>query len=169
MVHTGDWKLDNTPYLGSLTSEETFRGLGDEGVLALICDSTNVVREGTSPSEADVARRLRGTHQGCAASGGDHHIRVECRADPLGGGGRARMRARSRDGRPRHGPGGPTSRGECGYLDDIPEFRTPDTYGYLPRDKVVALLTGSQGEPRAALARIAQDEHPESRRRKATA
>ena len=46
-----------------------------------------------------------GTHQGCAASGGHHHIRLECRADPLGGGGRARMRARSRDGRPRHGPG----------------------------------------------------------------
>jgi ribonuclease J len=50
---------------------------------------------------------------------------------------------------------------ECGYLDGLPEFRTPDTYGYLPRDKVVALLTGSQGEPRAALARVAADEHPE--------
>jgi ribonuclease J len=50
---------------------------------------------------------------------------------------------------------------ECGYLDGAPEFRTPETYGYLPRDKVVALLTGSQGEPRAALARVAEDEHPE--------
>ena len=50
---------------------------------------------------------------------------------------------------------------ECGYLDGLPEFRPPDAYGYLPRDKVVALLTGIQGEPRAALARIAEDEHPE--------
>src|ERR671917_308799 len=58
VVHTGDWKLDNTPYLGSLTSEEAFRALGDEGVLALVCDSTNVVRDGVSPSEADVSRNL---------------------------------------------------------------------------------------------------------------
>ena len=50
---------------------------------------------------------------------------------------------------------------ECGYLEGLPEFRSPDNFGYLPRDKVVAILTGSQGEPRAALARIAQDEHPD--------
>ena len=50
---------------------------------------------------------------------------------------------------------------ECGYLDDLPEFRRPEVYGNLPRDKVVALLTGSQGEPRAALARIASNEHPD--------
>jgi ribonuclease J len=50
---------------------------------------------------------------------------------------------------------------ECGYLDGLPDFRPPEAYGYLPRDKVVALLTGSQGEPRAALARVADDEHPE--------
>ena len=49
---------------------------------------------------------------------------------------------------------------ETGYLDDIREFRSLDTYGYLPPDKVVALCTGSQGEPRAALARIAEDQHP---------
>ena len=50
---------------------------------------------------------------------------------------------------------------ECGYLDNLPEFRPPDSFGYFPRDKVVAMLTGSQGEPRAALARIAQKEHPD--------
>jgi ribonuclease J len=50
---------------------------------------------------------------------------------------------------------------ECGYLDDVPEFRSPETYGYLPRDKVVCLLTGSQGEPRAALSRVAEDQHPD--------
>ena len=50
---------------------------------------------------------------------------------------------------------------ECGYLEETPAFRGADAYGYLPRDKVVCLLTGSQGEPRAALARVAQDEHPD--------
>src|SRR6202042_2550450 len=50
---------------------------------------------------------------------------------------------------------------ETGYLDGVQEFRGTDTYGYLPRDKVVALCTGSQGEPRAALSRIAEDEHPD--------
>jgi ribonuclease J len=49
---------------------------------------------------------------------------------------------------------------ECGYLEGLPEFRSTDNFGYIPRDKIVAILTGSQGEPRAALARIAQDEHP---------
>jgi ribonuclease J len=49
---------------------------------------------------------------------------------------------------------------ECGYLDGLPPFRSPDTYAQLPRERVVALLTGSQGEPRAALARIASDDHP---------
>jgi ribonuclease J len=51
--------------------------------------------------------------------------------------------------------------GECGFLDGLPDFRPTEAYGYLPRNKVVALLTGSQGEPRAALARIADDQHPD--------
>ena len=106
VVHTGDWKLDNTPYLGSLTSEETFRALGDEGVLALVCDSTNVVREGTSPSEVRRCPQLGATDQGCAAPGGDHDFRLQRRAHPLGRRSRARVRARSDRGRPRHGSGG---------------------------------------------------------------
>src|SRR5215204_6006905 len=58
VLHTGDWKLDDTPFLGDTTSEAVFSRLGDEGVLALICDSTNVVRDGRSPSESEVAGRL---------------------------------------------------------------------------------------------------------------
>ena len=160
VVHTGDWKLDNTPYLGSLTSEETFRGLGDEGVLALICDSTNVVRDGTSPSEADVAKRLAelikdAPHRVAITTFASNVARIRSVAEAARECGREVVmvgRAMDRVS---------NVAGDCGYLDDIPEFRTPDTYGYLPRDKVVALLTGSQGEPRAALARIAQDEHPD--------
>ncbi|MFC6047869.1 ribonuclease J, partial [Methylobacterium hispanicum] len=59
VVHTGDWKIDPTPVAGSVTSPEAFTALGDEGILALVCDSTNVVREGFSPSEAEVSQTLR--------------------------------------------------------------------------------------------------------------
>ena len=159
-VHTGDWKLDDTPYLGSLTSEADFRALGDEGVLALICDSTNVVRGGTSPSEADVSRGLAelikdAPHRVAITTFASNVARIRSVAEAARECGRevvvvGRAMDRVID----------VAR-ECGYLDGLPEFRPPDTFGYLPRDKVVAVLTGSQGEPRAALARIAQDEHPE--------
>jgi Predicted hydrolase of the metallo-beta-lactamase superfamily len=160
VVHTGDWKLDPTPYLGSLTSEEAFRALGDEGVLALVCDSTNVVREGESPSEADVAKNLAELIKDAP-----HRVAITTFASNV-----ARIRsvaeAARECGREVVVVGRAMERvidvaTECGYLDGLPEFRKPDTFGYLPRDKVVALLTGSQGEPRAALARIAQDEHPD--------
>ncbi|MBM6582124.1 ribonuclease J [Microvirga sp. BT689] len=160
VVHTGDWKLDNTPYLGSLTSEETFRALGDEGVLALICDSTNVVREGTSPSESDVSRNLAQL-----IKDSPHRVAVTTFASNV-----ARIRsvaeAARECGREVIVVGRAMDRvvevaKECGYLEDLPEFRSAENFGYMPRDKVVAILTGSQGEPRAALARIAQDEHPD--------
>jgi ribonuclease J len=160
VVHTGDWKLDNTPYLGSLTSEETFRALGDEGVLALVCDSTNVVRDGVSPSEADVARRLAELIKDAP-----QRVAITTFASNV-----ARIRsvaeAARECGREVVVVGRAMDRvvdvaGDCGYLEGLPEFRPTETFGYLPRDKVVALLTGSQGEPRAALARIALDEHPD--------
>src|ERR687893_2167424 len=160
VVHTGDWKLDSTPYLGSLTSEETFRALGDEGVLALVCDSTNVVREGVSPSEADVSRSLAEL-----IKASPQRVAITTFASNV-----ARLRsvaeAAREAGREVVVVGRAMERvvdvaKECGYLDDLPEFRRPDAFGYFPRDKVVCLLTGSQGEPRAALARIANNEHPE--------
>ncbi|MBM6595783.1 ribonuclease J [Microvirga pudoricolor] len=160
VVHTGDWKIDATPYLGSLTSEESFRALGDEGVLALVCDSTNVVRDGTSPSEADVARNLA-----VLIKDAPQRVAITTFASNV-----ARIRsiaeAARECGREVVVVGRAMDRvvdvaKECGYLEGLPEFRTPETFGYLPRDKVVAVLTGSQGEPRAALARIAQDEHPD--------
>ncbi|HEY8565228.1 MAG TPA: ribonuclease J [Beijerinckiaceae bacterium] len=160
VVHTGDWKLDDTPVLGARTEESVFRALGDEGILALICDSTNVVREGRSPSEADVARRLT---EIIAAS--PNRVAITTFASNV-----ARIRAVAEAakacGREVVVVGRAMDRviavaAECGFLDGLPEFRSADVYGYLPRDKVVALLTGSQGEPRAALARIASDEHPD--------
>lgn len=160
VLHTGDWKLDDTPYLGDTTSEALFSKLGDEGVLALVCDSTNVVRDGRSPSESEVADRLA-----AIIAAAPHRVAVTTFASNV-----ARIRAVGEAaracGREVVAVGRAMDRviqvaTECGYLDGLPEFRRPDVYGYLPRDKVVALLTGSQGEPRAALARIASNEHPE--------
>ncbi len=59
VVHTGDWKIDHNPSLGPLTDEARFRAVGDEGVLALLCDSTNALRDGVSPSEEEVSKGLQ--------------------------------------------------------------------------------------------------------------
>jgi ribonuclease J len=160
VLHTGDWKLDPTPVIGSPTDEAKLRRLGDEGCIALMGDSTNAVREGRSPSEADVAKTLteliktargrvavttfassvsRLRSVAVAARAADREVIVVGRAME-----RVVQVAR-----------------ETGYLDGVQDFRGTDVFGYLPPDKVVALCTGSQGEPRAALARIAQNNHPE--------
>ena len=161
VLHTGDWKIDPTPVIGPPTDEAKLRALGDEGCLALIGDSTNAVREGRSPSEADVAKTLaRADRDGAAARRG-HDLRLQRGAHARGRRGRRRARPRGRGGRPRHGARRRRSRARPAISTASAEFRGVDVYGYLPPDKVVALCTGSQGEPRAALARIAEDEHPE--------
>ena len=160
VLHTGDWKLDPTPVLGPPTDEAKLRALGEEGCLALIGDSTNAVREGRSPSESDVARTIA---ELIAAAPGrvavttfaSNVARIRAVADAARAAGREVVvvgRAMERVTQVAR---------ETGYLDGVQEFRGMDVYGHLPNDKVVALCTGSQGEPRAALARIAKDEHPE--------
>ncbi len=158
VVHTGDWKIDLAPGVGAPTDEARLRALGDEGVLAMICDSTNVVREGESPSEADVARTL---HQLVGEAKG--RVIVTTFASNV-----ARLRAAAEAGlaagRQVLVMGRAMERvvsvaRECGYLDGIPPFLGPDPFDRLPRDKVLALATGSQGEPRAALARMAEEQH----------
>ncbi len=160
VLHTGDWKLDPTPVIGPPTDEAKLKALGDEGCLALIGDSTNAVRDGRSPSERDVARTL---HDLIGAAKG--RIAVTTFASNV-----ARMRsvaaAAAAAGREVVVVGRAMDRvaqvaRENGYLEGINEFRGTDVYGHLPPDKVVALCTGSQGEPRAALARIAEDQHPD--------
>jgi ribonuclease J len=160
VLHTGDWKIDPTPILGPPTDEATLRRLGEEGCLALIGDSTNAVRDGRSPSEADVARTLRQLIANAPArvavtTFASHVARIRAIADAARDAGREVVvigRAMDRVTQVAR---------ETGYLDGVQEFRGMDVYGHLPRDKVVALCTGSQGEPRAALSRIAADEHPE--------
>ncbi len=158
VVHTGDWKIDPSPGVGVGTDEARLRALGDEGVLALVCDSTNVVREGESPSEADVAKTLR-----ALVADAKGRVIVTTFASNV-----ARLRAAAEAalaaGRQVLVMGRAMERviavaRECGYLDGLPPFLGPDPFDRLPRDKVLALATGSQGEPRAALARMAEDEH----------
>ncbi len=157
VVHTGDWKIDTAPAIGPLTDEARFRALGDEGALALVCDSTNALREGDSPSEKDVAVGLRGVIE--AAQG---RVAVTTFSSNVG---RIRSIAEAaRDaGRQVLVLGSSLKRvidvaGELGYLDGLPEFVSEEDYGFIPRENLVILCTGSQGEPRAALAKLARDE-----------
>jgi ribonuclease J len=160
VLHTGDWKIDPTPLIGPPTDEAKLRALGDEGCLALVGDSTNAVRDGRSPSEADVAKTLadliRTAHARVAVTTFASHV--------------ARIRAVAAAARAADREVVVVGRAmdrvvqvarETGYLDGVQDFLPAESYGYLPPDKVVALCTGSQGESRAALSRIAQDEHPE--------
>jgi len=159
VLHTGDWKLDDTPAVGLPTDMARLKAIGEEGVLALICDSTNALRDGRSPSETEVGLELaeivkhakgrvafttfasnvgRIKSIALAAKHAGRHV-VIC--------GRALRRVID-------------VATELHMLDDLPPFLDEDAYSHLPRDKVVAILTGSQGEPRAALARVPIDDHP---------
>ena len=159
IIHTGDWKIDPTPVVGWPTDEARVRALGDEGVLALICDSTNIMRDGVSPSETDVAHTLRDIIASAPArvvvtTFASNVARLRSVAEAAQAAGRAvvvvgRAMERVVD----------VAR-ECGYLDGIKPFFSADSYSGFDRAKVVLLATGSQGEQRAAMARIAKDEHP---------
>jgi ribonuclease J len=160
VLHTGDWKIDPTPPLGLPTDEAKLRALGDAGCLAVIGDSTNAYREGRSPSEADVAKCLAELIRGAPA-----RVAVTTFASNV-----ARLRAVAQAAATCEREVVVVGRAmerivqvarETGYLDGIQDFRSVEVYGHLPPDKVLALCTGSQGEPRAALSRIAQDDHPE--------
>ena len=159
VLHTGDWKFDPDPLIGPTADEAALTRLGDEGVLALIGDSTNALRPGTSGSEADLRRSLTdliGRY--------DARVAVACFASNV-----ARLetiaRAAAAHGRDVALVGRSLWRmdkaaRENGYLTDLPRFLTEDDAGYIPRDRVLLICTGSQGEPRAALSRIARDDHP---------
>ena len=159
VVHSGDWKIDPTPLIGAPTDEARLKALGDEGVLALICDSTNVLREGESPSERDVAATLGGL-----VANAKGRVVVTTFASNV-----ARLRSAAEAGLAARRSVCIIGRAmervvavarECGMLDGLPPFLGMDAFEKLPRDKILALATGSQGEPRAALARMAEDEHP---------
>mgnify|MGYP001447739982 CR=1 FL=1 len=157
VVHTGDWRIDLTPEIGPPTDEKRLRELGDAGVLALICDSTNAVREGESPSEQAVGASLKSIIS--AAPG---RVAVTTFSSNVG---RVRSIAEAaRDaGRQCLLLGRSLKRvvdvaTELGYMDGLPPFIAEEDYGYIPRENLVIICTGSQGEPQAALARMSREE-----------
>ena len=157
VIHTGDWKIDVEPSLGAPTDEKRFRELGDDGVLALVCDSTNAMREGVSPTEHDVFNSLTEI-----ISNEKGRVAVTTFSSNVG-----RIlsitRAAKEAGRQVLLVGRSIKRSvsvaeELGYLDGIDAFLSEEDYPYIPRDKIVMVLTGSQGEQRAALAKLSRDE-----------
>ncbi len=160
VIHTGDWKIDATPMVGLPTDEKRLAEIGEEGVLALICDSTNVMREGESPSEVEVSSHLAklimdAPGRVAVTTFASNVARIRAVAEAAKDCGREVILA----GRAMDRVVGIAR--ELGMLDGLPPFRGQDAYESLPRDKVVVILTGSQGEPRAALARVASDQHPD--------
>ncbi|HKM65434.1 MAG TPA: ribonuclease J [Acidisphaera sp.] len=159
VLHTGDWKLDPDPLIGPPTDEAGLAALGDAGVLAMVCDSTNAMVEGTSGSEAEVrlslsalVRDLRG------------RVAVTCFASNI-----ARLESIALAGRDADRSVALVGRSlrnavaaarECGYLRGVPEFVSEDDAGDIPDDNLLLIVTGSQGERRSALARIGIDNHP---------
>lgn len=159
VLHTGDWKMDDDPVIGAPFSAAPFEQLGQEGCLAVVGDSTNAVREGRSPGEGDVAKALAEIVAKAPA-----RVAVTCFASNV-----ARIRSAAEAavaaGREVVVVGRAMRRTimvarELGYLDGVPAFLGDDAYSRLPREKVLLLCTGSQGEPRAALTRVAANSHP---------
>jgi len=157
VLHTGDWKIDPAPSLGKPTDEARLREIGDAGVLALVCDSTNAQREGDSPSEMEVSESLteiiRNAKGRVAITTFSSNVgRIKSVALAAEHAGREVMLLGSSMRRSTD-----VAR-DLGMLEGMKPFVAEDEFGYLPRENAVVVLTGSQGEPRAALAKIARDE-----------
>jgi ribonuclease J len=159
VIHTGDWKIDPTPPLGDGTDMNAFAEFAKDGVDVLIGDSTNAPREGSSPSEAEVGVTLTKIIK-------DQKNRVAvtlfasniARIHSIALAAQACGRSVVLFGRSLHRNVQVAK--ECGYLQDLPPFLDMDVYSQLPRNNVVAIMTGSQGEERSVLSRVARQDHP---------
>ena len=156
--HTGDWKIDPDPLIGETTDEAKLRAMAEEGVLAMVCDSTNVLVEGTAGSEAEVREKLTGVIKNCTGkvavtAFASNVARVETTLKAA----RAAGRTPCLVGRSMHRIFNAAQ--SVGLLQDVPHVIDEDEAGTLPDENVLFLCTGSQGEARAALSRIARGEH----------
>lgn len=159
VFHTGDWKIDRKPLIGKPIEEKELKRIGEEGVDVLVCDSTNVFCEGDSGSEDDVRQNLIemiGTYKSEA-------VFVSCFASNL-----ARLETIALAAQTHGRQVAIVGRGfnkineiarKLGYLKSTPPFIQMSKAKDLPRKKVLYLCSGSQGEARAALSRIASDMH----------
>ncbi|GIL00751.1 MAG: MBL fold metallo-hydrolase [Alphaproteobacteria bacterium] len=159
VVHTGDWKIDAEPTLGADTDAAAFQRHGEAGVLALICDSTNATRPGVSATEtavceslAEIIENAKGRVAVTTFSSNVGRIRSIALAAKKAGRkvlvmGRSMLRITE-------------VADALGYLDGVPEFIEEDEFDRIGRREIVIILTGSQGEDRAALAKLARDDHP---------
>ncbi|MGB3502390.1 MAG: ribonuclease J [Mesorhizobium sp.] len=157
VIHTGDWKIDPDPEIGPKTDEARLRALGDAGVLALVCDSTNAMREGESPSEKAVGQGI-----GAEIEKAPGLVAVTSFSSNVG-----RIRSiieASRDAGRHVMILGRSMRRvidvatDVGYMEGLPGFVGEDEFAGIPREKLVIICTGSQGEDRAALAKLSRDE-----------
>lgn len=160
VFHTGDWKLDAEPLVGDPANEPRLEALGSEGVDVVVCDSTNAMRHGRSPSETEVAHSIakiiKGAKRRVAVTTFASNVaRVKAVADAAEAAGRKLVVS----GRALHRVIQVAK--DTGYLPEDLSALDQQHFGFLEPHEVVALCTGSQGEPRAALARIAEGEHPE--------
>lgn len=158
VLHTGDWKFDPHPLIGRTADFDALKRLGDEGVLAMMCDSTNAMVEGGTGSEADARAGLieafAGRSGAIAVTGFASNVArmkavaeaaaVNDRRVVLAGRSMLRMEKAART---------------CGHLDGVPEFLSVEEASWTSRRNLVLLCTGSQGEDRAALSRIAHGGH----------
>lgn len=160
VFHTGDWKIDDGPVVGQVTDASAITALGDEGVLAMVCDSTNVFSEGSAGSETGVAEEL----DKLIGSLKHGRIAVGCFASNV-----ARMdsviRAAEKHGRRIFLAGRSMNRitaaaKHVGMLSDVKKFLSDEEARVWPADEILYLCTGSQGEQNAALARVASGTHP---------
>ena len=158
VLHSGDFKIDPEPLIGDTTHSATLEALGREGVLALVCDSTNATREGVSGSEGDLRRSLdkliaKKKRRVVVTTFASNAARIE-----------TLVKIAARHGRHAALAGRSLWRivdaaREAGYLADLPPLLSDEEAGYLPPDKLLLIATGCQGEPRAAMSRIAAGDH----------
>ena len=158
ILHTGDWKFDDQPQIGQNTDATKLAEIGHEGVLALIGDSTNAMVDGRTPSEQTA---YEGLVQVIAQA--EARVAVTCfasnvaRIDSIVRAAHANQRSVAIVGRALQRT--IDAAREVGYLRDLPDFVKESDVGLIPRDNIVIICTGSQGEPRAAMARIASGSH----------
>ncbi len=159
VLHTGDWKIDPNPVIMPVTDEVKLKKFGDEGVLALVCDSTNVFKEGHSGSEADLKENIAGIIAGskglvAVTTFASNVARVETIARAAMDNGRRVMLAgrslwtitqAARD---------------AGYLADIPPFLSDQEFKKHSRKDLLVICTGCQGEDRAAMNKLINQNHP---------